>query len=208
MSKFSAWIYVLNRWYCRWWQRLPAGYTHLPEGPLILVGNHRSGVDPLLIQAAVDRPLRFLMSREYYNGMWYLRWFFDLFGAIPVRPGGVNRQALSVAGEVLRQGEVLCIFPEGGANPKIPLKHILPGAVMLSMETEAPILPFRVTGVWPFDQRHLLRQFLQRGRARVSLGTVMNLSPHAASRADIRYWTDEMKKSLLALAVRPEITRR
>jgi len=142
------------------------------------------------------------MAREYYNSMWYLRWFFDLFGAIPVKPGGINRQALAAAGDMLRQGKVLCIFPEGGANPKVPLKHILPGAVVLSLETGAPILPFRISGVWPFDQYHLLRQFFQRGRARVSMGEPMNIPGHTANKAEIRHWTDEMKQALLALAPR------
>ena len=66
------------------------------------------------------------MSREYYYGMLGMKWFFNMVGAIPVTPGGANRHALREAIDVLKKGGVLCIFPEGAANPEIPLKRILP----------------------------------------------------------------------------------
>lgn len=192
-------MYKLNEWYCRWWQRLSSEKHRLPDGPLILVGNHRSGIDPLLVQSVVDRSLHFLMAREYYDSMWYLRWFFRFVGAIPVQPGGINRRALEEATRALKDGKVLCIFPEGAANPRIPLRRVLPGAVILAMETGAPILPFRVTGVWPFDGRHLFRQFFQRGRAKVAFGEIIHIPGHATDKAGIRFWTDEMKEALLSL---------
>jgi len=132
--------------------------------------------------------------------MWYLRWMFDLFGAIPVRPGGVNREGISAAVKALRLGRVVCIFPEGGANPRIPLKHLLPGAAALSLKTGAFVMPFRITGVWPFDQQHLLRQFLQRGRARIRMGEVMSPVGQAEDRSAIRYWTEAIRAALLARA--------
>ncbi len=193
-------MYYLNNCYCRWWQRLSSEAYSLPEGPVILVGNHRSGVDPLLVQAVVDRHLHFLMTREYYNSMWYFRWFFNYVGAIPVKPGGVNRRALEDASQALHRGKVLCIFPEGAANPRIPLKRVLPGAVVLALETGAPILPFRVTGVWPFDRHHMWPPFFRRGRAKISFGKIIHVPEQATDKASIRFWTNEMKKALLALS--------
>jgi len=187
----------LNRWYCRFWHRLPAQVHALPDGPLILVGNHRAGVDPLLVLAAVNRPLCFLMAREYYRKMWYFRWLFDLGGAIPVSPGGANRHALGEAIETVLEGNVLCLFPEGEANPRVPLEHILPGAVILAMETGAPILPFRVTGVWPFDHQHIWRQFFRRSRATVHFGEPILLPEGVAGKDAVRYWTEVMKKMLM-----------
>ena len=174
-----------NRIYCCGWQRLPRQTETLPDGPLILVGNHKAGVDPLLVQAAVSRPLSFLMAREYYTGMG-LKWFFDHVGVVPVNPGGANRHAMRAALERVQQGGVLCIFPEGGANPPIPLHKIYPGAAVIAMETGAPILPFRITGVWPFDHVHISTSFLRRGRARVTFGELLHL-PHieGASRSEI-----------------------
>jgi len=188
---------MLNRGYCRFWQQLASKVRVLPDGPLIMVGNHRAGVDPLLIQAAVNRPLCFLMDREYYQAIWYARWLFDACGVIPVKPGGANRYALSNAIEVIRQGNALCLFPEGAANPDIPLERIFPGAVILAMETGAPILPFRITGTWPFDHVHLWHSFLRRGRASVRFGAPILLPEGLSGKETIRTWTAIMKQALL-----------
>jgi len=160
----------VNRLLCCSWHRLDRKQARLPDGPVILVGNHLCGLDPLLIQAAVSRPLCFLMAREYYKKMWYARWIFDRTGAIPVNPGGANRHALRLAVDAVQRGNAVCLFPEGEANPVIPLHRILPGAVILAMETGAPIIPFRISGVWPFDHVHLWISFLRRSRAKVVLG--------------------------------------
>jgi len=195
----KRWMRAANRLYCRCWQRLPAEQYELPEGPLILVGNHRAGVDPLLVQAAVDRPLNFLMAREYYDMMWYGRWVFDSTGCIPVKPGGINRRALETAMRALKQKHALCIFPEGVANPDIPMQRVLPGAVVLALETGAPILPFRVSGVWPFDHRNMWQPFYRRGRADVRFGELMHLPRQQADKHTIRQWTDKMREYLIAM---------
>jgi len=166
----NAFLRFINRVFCRFWHRLDKTEFTLPEGPVILVGNHISGLDPLLIQAAVDRPLCFLMAREYYRKMRYMRRGFDLVGAIPVNPGGANNHAISEAIRAVQQGNALCMFPEGAANPPIPLHRILPGAAMISRATGAPIIPFRVSGVWPFDHIHIWRSFYRRSRAGIVVG--------------------------------------
>ncbi|MDX8411568.1 MAG: lysophospholipid acyltransferase family protein [Mariprofundaceae bacterium] len=193
------WMLALSRGYCRVWQRLAAEQQSLAEGPLILVGNHRAGVDPLLVQASVNRPLNFLMARDYYDMMWYGRWVFDSVGCIPVMPGGINRRALERAAQALAQGHALCIFPEGAANPDVPMQRVLPGAVVLAMETGAPILPFRVSGVWPFDHRNMWQPFYRRGRAEVRFGELMHLPQQKADRHTIRCWTVKMRETLVAM---------
>lgn len=192
-------LFHLVRFYCCFWQRLPGKVFNLPKGPLILVGNHRAGVDPLLVQAAVDRPVYFLMAREYYQALWYLRRGFDYVGAIPVNPGGANRHALIEAIEAVSQGKVLCLFPEGEANPGVPLKRVLPGAVVIAMQTGAPILPFRITGTWPFDHVKLWRSFLRRGRARVEFGELIHIPKGETAKHAIRHWREVMKAALFAL---------
>jgi len=196
-NRFLRW---LNRLVCRQWHRLESDPVALPDGPLILIGNHRCGLDPLLVQASVDRPLCFLMDREYYHGMLGLTWFFRMVGAIPVSPGGANRHALREAEAVLRAGGILCIFPEGGANPAIPLKRIFPGAARLALATGAPLLPFRITGVWPFDHVHIWTGLLKRSRASVRFGESMALgASHADEKAGLRAGTEQVKQALHAL---------
>ncbi len=190
---------ALDRLYCRAWQRLRGPVYTLPEGPLILVGNHRSGVDPLLVQAAVNRPLCFLMAREHYRSVWYLRWLMDACGVIPVNPGGANRHALAEAIEAVRDGNALCLFPEGEANPAVPLRRLLPGAIVIAMETGAPIVPFRVTGAWPYDHVHMWRPFLRRGRGRVHVGRPLQLPGGPVSRQDLRLQVQAMREAIRAV---------
>ncbi|MDT8375764.1 MAG: lysophospholipid acyltransferase family protein [Mariprofundaceae bacterium] len=193
-NRFLRW---LNRLFCRHWHRLESGNIILPDGPLILIGNHRCGLDPLLVQALVNRPLCFLMAREYYHGMLGVKWFFRMVGAIPVSPGGANRHALREAVDLLKAGGVLCIFPEGAANPDIPLKRIFPGAAMLALETDAPLLPFRVTGVWPFDHINIWKGLLRRSRATVRFGDIIQLAlTEAPDRSDIRRGMKRVKEAL------------
>ncbi|MDX8408205.1 MAG: lysophospholipid acyltransferase family protein [Mariprofundaceae bacterium] len=199
----SGWMRLLNRWFCRGWHRLPGKEFHLPDGPLILVGNHICGLDPNLIQAAVNRPLCFLMAREYHQSMWYARWLFNATGAIPVNPGGANRYALSEAIRAVREGNALCLFPEGAANPPIPLHKILPGAALIAQETGAPIIPFRVSGVWPFDHIHVWRPFLRRSRARVVIGDPIVLPETVEGRAGTRQCSDAIARAIRRLDKEP-----
>ncbi|PJA32372.1 MAG: 1-acyl-sn-glycerol-3-phosphate acyltransferase [Zetaproteobacteria bacterium CG_4_9_14_3_um_filter_53_7] len=203
----NAFLRAVDRLICRSWHRLSREVVKLPDGPLILVGNHICGLDPLLIQATVNRPLCFLMSREYYRSMWYVRWGLDMVGVIPVNPGGANRQALQKAIEAVQQGNVLCIFPEGAANPPIPLHKILPGAAMIARATAAPIIPFRISGVWPFDHIHLWRPFYRRSRARVVLGEAVVMQEGKEGREAIRDDTQTIRHAIRNLSrfdVRPD----
>jgi 1-acyl-sn-glycerol-3-phosphate acyltransferase len=196
----NAFLRFLNRLFCRVWHRLGKTKFRLPDGPIILVGNHICGLDPLLIQAAVNRPLCFLMAREYYRKIWYARRGFDMVGAIPVNPGGANRHAISEAILAVEQGNALCLFPEGGANPPIPLHRILPGAAVIARETGASIIPFRVSGVWPFDHVHMWRPFYRRSRARIVMGEEIILTKAAqAGKKGIREDTQVIRNAIRTL---------
>ena len=184
----SGWMRLLNRWFCRVWHRLPRQEFHLPDGPLILVGNHICGLDPNLIQAAVNRPLCFLMAREYHQSMWYARWLFN---------------ALSQAIRAVREGNALCLFPEGAANPPIPMHKILPGAALIAQETGATIIPFRVSGVWPFDHIHVWRPFFRRSRARIVIGEPIVLPESVEGRAGTRQCSDAIAKAIRRLDKEP-----
>jgi len=193
------WMRWINRLYCRLWQRLPNIEHRLPSGPLILVGNHRSGVDPLLIQASVDRGLCFLMARDYHQAMWYARPIFDACGIIPVMPGGANRHALREALAVLKAGDAICLFPEGGANPDIPMQRLLPGAIRLAQQSGAAVVPFRVDGVWPFDHLNLWIPFLRRGKASIRIGQPIAFPPLPPDKEGLEAGTRIIRKAILDL---------
>jgi 1-acyl-sn-glycerol-3-phosphate acyltransferase len=196
----NAFLRLINRLFCRGWHRLPGEEFRLPDGPVILVGNHICGLDPLLIQAAVNRPLCFLMAREYFRKMWYLRRGFEMVGAIAVNPGGANRHAVSDAIKTVKDGNVLCLFPEGAANPPIPMHRLLPGAVLIARATGAPLIPFRVSGVWPYDHIHLWRSFWRRSRARIVIGEPIHLPKGGPGKQENREGAKAIAHAIRALS--------
>ncbi|KPK48325.1 MAG: hypothetical protein AMS22_15620 [Thiotrichales bacterium SG8_50] len=138
----------LNRIFCRRFHRLNGDALTLPErGGALVASNHVSGLDPLLLIAASNRPLRFLIAREQYQ-RWWLRWLFRAVGCIPVERSRNPQAALMAARNALKAGEVVALFPHG----TIHLDHHQPrrlkrGIVWLGKQTGAPIYPLRIDGV-------------------------------------------------------------
>jgi acyl-[acyl-carrier-protein]-phospholipid O-acyltransferase/long-chain-fatty-acid--[acyl-carrier-protein] ligase len=126
------------------------GHEHIPDrGPALLVSNHVSFVDALLIGASTDRVIRYLLHRDYYDIRW-LNWFFHLMNAIPV--SATNRRdivgSLRRARRELEAGHVVCIFAEGAISR---IGRILPfkrGFEKIVDGTGAPIIPVHLDQLW------------------------------------------------------------
>jgi 1-acyl-sn-glycerol-3-phosphate acyltransferase len=137
----------LNRIFCRRFHRLRAFGIRLPKtGGAIVVSNHVSGLDPLLLIAAARRPLRFLIAREEYD-RWYLRWLFRAVGCIPVERTRNPRAAFAAARRALDSGEVVALFPHGRIvldHESAPLKR---GVAVLARASGSPVVPVRIEGI-------------------------------------------------------------
>lgn len=138
----------LNRFFCRHYHRLSADHLPLPEtGPALVVSNHVSGLDPLLLIAASRRPLRFIIAAEQYH-RFGLHWLFKAVGCIPVDRKGRPERAFRAALRALERGEVVALFPHGAihldSHPPRPLK---PGFVRMARLADCPIYPVRIEGV-------------------------------------------------------------
>lgn len=142
------WLDGWTRLICRYIQRLPEQKIALPEtGPAIVVANHVSGVDPLLLISASKRPLRFLIAREEYERP-IVHWVFKKAGCIPVDRTGRPEQALRQALRALQQGEVIALFPHGKIHLDTdPPRKIKGGVGRLASWSGAPIFPVRIDGV-------------------------------------------------------------
>ncbi|HEY5716880.1 MAG TPA: MFS transporter, partial [Motiliproteus sp.] len=123
------------------------GFKNLPaRGAVLLLGNHISWLDWALIQIACPRPVRFVMHRGIYN-RWYWRWLLDLFGVIPIA-GGQSKQALETVNQLLQNGEVVCLFPEGAISRNGQLGEFKKGFERTVSDVEGVIVPFYLRGLW------------------------------------------------------------
>ncbi len=115
------------------------------EGPLLVVSNHLSNADPILLEAAFPRALFFMGKSELFANPLF-RWILHRFGGFPVERGTPDRAAIRQATAVLGQGIALGIYPEGGRSKTGALVRGLPGVGLIALQSGAPILPVAITG--------------------------------------------------------------
>ncbi len=158
----------LNRLFCRYYHRLESAPVPLPvQGGAILVSNHISGLDPLLMIASSDRPLRFLIAREQYR-RFGMQWLFRAVGCIPVDREKSPEKALRQAFKALQQGEVIALFPHGKIHlDSDPPRKIKPGAARLAARTKLPLIVLHIRGV--AAQGEVMRPVFLRSRAVIRL---------------------------------------
>ena len=125
------------------------GFENLPvKGGTLLLGNHVTWIDWLLVQIACPRAVRFVMLKSYYEQP-VLKQFFRFFGAIPISPKQ-SRQALNTIAHCLDQGDLVCIFPEGKITGNGEINEFKPGYLRALEMTHKPvtIIPFYLGGMW------------------------------------------------------------
>ena len=164
------------------------GDEHIPaQGPALLVCNHVSYVDAVLLMAASPRPIRFLMDHRIF-AMPVLGWFFRLAKAIPVAPQKEHPQAyeraFAEAARVLADGELLCIFPEGALTRDGALQPFKGGVMKILEQQPVPVVPLALHNLWgSFFSRAggtpLQRPFRRGLFSRVGLSALPALDPLA-----------------------------
>ena len=123
------------------------GLKYMPEsGGVLMLGNHISWIDWAIVQMASPRPVRFVMERSIYE-RWYLKRFLDFFGVVPISRGS-SKTALSSITQLLNQGEVVCLFPEGTISRSGQLAEFQRGYEKAAADAEGIILPFYLRGLW------------------------------------------------------------
>lgn len=117
-----------------------------PRGGVLLLGNHISWIDWLILQVASPRAVRFVMARSNYE-KWYLKWAFRFFGVI-LTSGDLGQGALGKVSKCLARGEVVALFPEGYISYNGQLGVFQKGFELALQETPVPIVPFYLRGLW------------------------------------------------------------
>ena len=132
------------------------GAERIPStGPAILVANHESLFDPWILALATPRPVRYMAKSE----LWQHRVVgaaVESFGAFPVERGAGDATAMSRAAQLLGDGQVLGLFPQGTSKLRSPRRYHR-GAARLALTTGAPLLPVALIGTrgkpWPWRRR-------------------------------------------------------
>jgi 1-acyl-sn-glycerol-3-phosphate acyltransferase len=136
--RFRHWFARLYRVELRHAERVPA------SGPVILVANHESMLDPWLLGLVTPRPVRYMAKAELWENRMLGR-VMDMFGTFPVDRGAGDRAAVGRGAALLEAGEVLGIFPQGTC---LPYRHRpwFRGAAKLALAAGAPIVPVCIVG--------------------------------------------------------------
>jgi len=124
------------------------GKENFPSGggPLLVVANHFSFLDPVAMVGIVPWPLEFIGGFQMPNAPQSVTWIPKLWGYFPVYRGTGSRGALRDAEEILSQGGILGVFPEAGSWATV-LRPARPGAAFLAARTKAKILPMGFDGL-------------------------------------------------------------
>lgn len=119
------------------------GLENIPsEGPVILCSNHISNIDPPLLGTPLDREIHYMAKAELFR-VPGLRWLITKLGAFPVKRGGVSKESIRLALQLLQEGKMLGIFPEGTrGNTGIGKK----GAASLALKSNATVIPVAIIG--------------------------------------------------------------
>lgn len=142
--KFLAWLTTHSVYRIYMYQR-----ENLPEqGGAILVPNHISWVDGLLLLTTSSRPVRMLIDGGLLTN-WWTRGLARIMGAIPIRnTPKAARTAIETARTALKNGELICIFPEGGITRSGQLQSFKAGVLEIQRGTGAPLIPVYLDELW------------------------------------------------------------
>ncbi len=188
------------------WRGSATGPMPIPRGQgALIVSNHRSSVEPLLIQISTDRLVHWLVAREYVEHR-AMAWMFRILRSIPVGRRGVDTAATKLAIRLAQQGGLVGLFPEGRINTTDELMMPgRPGAALIALKAGVPVVPCYVEGA-PYSGT-ALGPFFMTARVRVHIGQPMDLAPFQnrdANRELLEAFTRQMMIEIAKLAGQPD----
>ncbi|HVO87561.1 MAG TPA: MFS transporter [Casimicrobiaceae bacterium] len=147
LMRFLAWLLIHSVYRVR-----AHGLEHVPEeGPCVLVCNHVSFVDAIVIAACVRRPVRFVMDHRIFRTP-FLSWLFRTMRAIPIasarEDAALKERAFGQARAALASGEVVGIFPEGRLTSNGDMQPFRPGVQAIVAGTDVAVVPMALQGLW------------------------------------------------------------
>ena len=147
MMRFLAWVLITLFYRIR-----VTGLENVPsKGPAIVVCNHVSYMDPILLAGSIKRPMRFVMYYRIFQ-IPLLRFFFEHLQAIPIAGAMEDEQLMNEAfervDEDLAAGNIVCIFPEGGITRDGEIQRFRPGIEKIIARRAVPVVPVSLGRLW------------------------------------------------------------
>ena len=196
--RFLIWI-LINTIY----RVKKTGLENVPEeGACVVVCNHVSYVDALIIGGTIRRPIRFVMYHKIFK-VPVLSFIFRTAKAIPIAGHKENPELLNEAmytiAEALEQGEVVCIFPEGKLTSDGDMNEFKSGIERIIEKTPVPVVPMALQGLWhSLFSRKKVNKFidrLKRLRTKVKLVVAEPVSPDEASKERLYTMVKELRNN-------------
>ncbi|MCP1468273.1 MFS transporter [Pseudomonas sp. S3E17] len=167
------------------------------EGAALLVCNHVSFVDALLIGGAVRRPIRFVMYYKIYR-LPVLNFIFRTAGAIPIAGRNediqIYEKAFTRIAQYLKDGELVCIFPEGKLTADGEMNEFRGGVTRILEETPVPVIPMALQGLWgSFFSRDPDKGGVRRLWSRVTLVAGQSIAAQVATPSQLQAVVGELR---------------
>jgi acyl-[acyl-carrier-protein]-phospholipid O-acyltransferase / long-chain-fatty-acid--[acyl-carrier-protein] ligase len=122
------------------------GLERLPRGGFLLLPNHITWVDAIVLLLACPRPIRFIIDKEYYENR-FLHPILRTVGCIPITPRRA-KDAMRRAAEKIRDGEIVCLFPEGQLTRSGTLLRLRRGYEVIARQADGPVVPVWLDQLW------------------------------------------------------------
>ncbi len=183
------------------WPCAVAGLEAVPaRGSAVLAPNHLSFFDSVLMIMLLDRPVHFIGKADYLDS-WKTRRLFPAMGMIPIdRDNGLKAMvALDAAADVLRDGGLLCVFPEGSRSRDGLLHRGYVGAARLALGTDSPLLPVGIIGTDRIQPPGARLPRLRR-RCSVTIGAPMACVDASSPRRAARELTEALMARIAELS--------
>ncbi|MBQ5964186.1 MFS transporter [Massilia sp. ZL223] len=185
LMRFLAWLLIHTVYRVR-----TVDMARIPEqGPAVLVCNHVSYVDALVIGAASPRPIRFVMDHRIFKTP-FLSWLFRAAKTIPIAPAKedpwVMEKAFVDIAHALHDGELVCIFPEGKLTSTGEISEFRAGIAKIVARSQVPVIPMALRGLWGSmftrDKANLFERRIERGvRSKLALAVGLPVTPDKAT---------------------------
>ncbi len=179
------------------------GTAHVPRtGGVLLCPNHVSDADPPAVAVALPRSAWFMAKEELFT-IPILGALMRLWHGFPVKRNSADRAALRRAEELLKAGEAVVIFPEGGGNPHGTLQPLNPGALMIALRAGVPVVPVALVNthrVWPHGDLRPRRAGVP---VSVTFGPPLDFSDLKGQRGAVETATARLTETLAAMLNQP-----